>query len=246
MKLYKIGVRFFLNKKVEQGIAPVDKKLSKYPIYVQVTYNRKNTQFRVELDFVTEEEFNASLDHIDLFEIRHTIEKVIEYEVLTKGDKFQLKGLGKRIEKYNSKLLNVLFSSVNKQLHASYLEYIKEVKSQGKKLSGKETFFLMGLYGNSEMIDLMEQARFSNPLSEYFKTIQDIGKFLLNDSCYRMTFDESIVKKLNSIIEFYNSNLNMEIFKAASVIDWLYSTWRSESSSMAGQINIIILLYLEE
>ncbi len=101
----KITVRYFLNQKVKPTRIPLLRDSDLYPLYIQVTYNRKNTQFRsfhmgnyVNL----EDAINQDGDRLD-YE-KELIRKVIEYEIKTKNENFQLKGMKDRYIKYKNEI----------------------------------------------------------------------------------------------------------------------------------------------
>ena len=122
----KITVTFFLNKNVKpETPSPMIGEGDRYPLYLQVTYNRKNTQFRsfylgcyASLDEALSGKENTDKRKYEELLIR----KVVEYEVRHKGKDFQLKGLNDRYLNYSESIFftvdqyfrNLIYSAVEK------------------------------------------------------------------------------------------------------------------------------------
>lgn len=94
----KITVKFFLNNnlqevKTDQGAA--------YPLYTQITYNRRNTQIKCYYGgyYVTLEEAQVKNRALLSFE-EALFRKTVQYEINRQGNKFELKGLGKKYDTY--------------------------------------------------------------------------------------------------------------------------------------------------
>ena len=119
----KITVRYFLNQKVKPSRNPILGDSDLFPLYIQVTYNRKNTQFRslykgcwVNL----EDAFKQDGEKLDYEE--SLIRKMIEGEIKTKKEHFQLKGLKDRYVHYSIEISfsvdkyirNTIFNSADK------------------------------------------------------------------------------------------------------------------------------------
>ena len=141
----KVSVKFFLNKDVKPSLYD-DVKL--YPVYVRVTYNRKNTKFKAAIDQATlwiREEFE---DHYLLDEknrksfeeIEQALIDIVGYEAERLGDKFTLKGIGQRLEYYKISIYNCLqllvshhFNELlaNHLTHNDYVE-LKDLELQEK------------------------------------------------------------------------------------------------------------------
>jgi len=101
----KISVRFFLNINVNPKYEPLFGDTKFYPLYIQVTFRRKNTQFRsfYEQEYIRiNDAFNR--DHENLKYEEYIIKQIVQYEVKTKGEKFQLKGLKVKYKIYTAKV----------------------------------------------------------------------------------------------------------------------------------------------
>ena len=93
----KITVKFFVNKAVQPMI---DGKAKRYPLYVLVTYDRKNTMMRCHYG-----NYYKGLDEIDKVQYpglltmeEKIIRKTIDYEIVQRGNEFDLKGMYKKYE----------------------------------------------------------------------------------------------------------------------------------------------------
>lgn len=106
----KITVTFFINKNVKPEILhPMFSGGERFPLYIQVTYNRRNTQFRSfyrKCYSTLEEAFYCEEDkeHRDYEE--SLIKKVVEYEVKHLAKDFRLKGLNDRYLNYSENIFN--------------------------------------------------------------------------------------------------------------------------------------------
>lgn len=100
----KITVKFFLN----EAVGPVrgEGKKKYYPLYVQVTYNRKNMQFKSKYS-----EYYESLDEVKPSLLRfeeRVIKSIVSYEVVNVKGEYDLKGLKKKYEVYSTSILEAL------------------------------------------------------------------------------------------------------------------------------------------
>ncbi len=119
----KITVRYFLNKNVKPSRNPFFGDSDLFPLYIQVTYNRKNTQFRSLYDRIytqLDEAFKMDGEKLDYEE--GLIRKMIEGEIKSKKEQFQLKGLKNRYVHYSREIAysvdkyirNTIFDSTTK------------------------------------------------------------------------------------------------------------------------------------
>lgn len=130
-KTSKVGFRCFLNRNVRQGIIPEDDRLSKYPIYVQVTYQRKNTQFRIELDPVSEIEFDEGIYLKEIAQFKRNIEFAILCE--SNSDiEIPLAGIGRRVKKYSIHKVHHIYDIVTGMIAKEMEVYYKKDKFTAK------------------------------------------------------------------------------------------------------------------
>lgn len=100
----KITVKFFLNEAVEPVRGEGKKKY--YPLYIQVTYNRKNMQFKSKYS-----EYYESLDEVKQSLLRfeeRVIKSIVSYEAANVKEEYDLKGLKKKYEVYSTSILEAL------------------------------------------------------------------------------------------------------------------------------------------
>ncbi|MCS6821575.1 MAG: hypothetical protein NZ551_06875 [Microscillaceae bacterium] len=118
----KITVKFFINT----HLAPIsqNQKLV-YPVYMQVTYNRKNTQIKtLYADFHANiQEFKQQQQAVYLFEER-IMQKAVAYELSQNETDFKLRGLGEKYEIYASSI-HFLMSAY---LKAKFKNYVPQLR----------------------------------------------------------------------------------------------------------------------
>lgn len=103
----KISFRYYLNKRLKPISSPDG---DQYPVYLQVTYNRLNNQFKIgfiEHPYYTENEFerlfvkrsdpkfNKTMDYYE-----EQLKSVIRFEIKSKEDIFSIKGFSNRLDYY--------------------------------------------------------------------------------------------------------------------------------------------------
>jgi hypothetical protein len=96
----KITVKFFVNEMVQPLI---DGKTKRYPLYMLITYDRKNTMMRCHYG-----QYYKDLKEIDKINYpgllameERIIKKTIEYELKQRRNSFDLKGTYKKYEQYS-------------------------------------------------------------------------------------------------------------------------------------------------
>lgn len=138
-KQKKITIKFFLNKNL-QPIQLEDEKgkpLLCYPLYIQVTYNRNNTQFKSHYgghysDMAKIDEENLQGAGLLAFE-ENIVRKTMEHEIKKRCVKFDLKGINKKYDLYctpieallNRNLKHKLYKLLLKQKPAEYSAIFK-------------------------------------------------------------------------------------------------------------------------
>src|SRR5690606_7251944 len=111
----KITIKFFLNKNLQPQKLSKEggrKALSIYPLYIQVIYNRTNTQFKsfygeYYSDLTKVDEENMSGPGLLKFE-EEIVRKIMEYEIEKKGEKFDLKTITRKYESYGQSIEGLL------------------------------------------------------------------------------------------------------------------------------------------
>ena len=122
-KQKKITVKFFLNEAVEPVTGEGRQKY--YPLYVQVTYNRKNMQFKSKYS-----EYYRSLEEVKpgllQFEEK-VIKKMITYEVAEEKGDYDMKGLKDKYEIYSTSILEALENYLKPKLRLAVLKTKSEL-----------------------------------------------------------------------------------------------------------------------
>jgi len=111
----KVTVKFFINKVVQ---AVIEGKEKRYPLYMLITYNRKNTMLRSlyghyykDLKEIDKKHYPGLLS----FEER-TIKRTIAYELSQQKENFDLKGINKKYEYYGLGIHVILSQHLKSQL----------------------------------------------------------------------------------------------------------------------------------
>lgn len=120
----KITVKFFLNHLVEPVTG--EKRQKYYPLYIQITYNRKNMQFRSKygLYYRNLKEVKPELMSFE----EKVLAKIIRQE--TKGkDDYDLKGLKRKYELYSTSLSQSLEEYLKPRLRTAILKTGSELSS---------------------------------------------------------------------------------------------------------------------
>jgi hypothetical protein len=131
----KITVKFFLNTNLHY----IDKSDGKYyPLYAQITYDRKNTQIKCNYGnyYRGLDQVKADTPNLLGFEER-IFKKCVNYELSRQGEDFRLKGLGKIYENHClsihslfSSYLKLRFKNILRQAQpASFLEVLNLEKT---------------------------------------------------------------------------------------------------------------------
>ncbi len=94
----KVTVKFFLNEHLKE-IEREDGNY--YPLYVQITYNRKNTQIKCAYGgfYKSMEQLEDQYAPLLRFE-EEIFKKTVYYELGQQGEEFQLRGIGKKYDAY--------------------------------------------------------------------------------------------------------------------------------------------------
>lgn len=127
-KLKKITIKFFLNKNLQSVELDNNegKSLLGYPLYIQVTYNRNNSQFKSHYggyysDLAKIDEENLSGAGLLDFE-ENIVRKVMEHEIKKRGDKFDLKGINKKYDIFSTSIEVLLNSNLKQRLYRILLK----------------------------------------------------------------------------------------------------------------------------
>jgi hypothetical protein len=121
----KVTVKFFLNQLLEA--VTNEKGRASYPLYIQVTYNRKNMQFKSKY---AEYYYDLKEAKPGLMEFEERIlRKIISYEAgRTKGE-YDLKGLKRKYEVYSESVHQAVEGYLKPKLRLAILKTNDELTS---------------------------------------------------------------------------------------------------------------------
>jgi hypothetical protein len=208
----KITVTFFINTNVKpKAQSPMIGGGDKYPLYVQVTYNRKNTQFR---SFYSRTYSNIDEAKSTKEEREHRayeeslITKVVEYEIVHHGKDFNLKGLNDRYLDYSDSLFNPIDNHfrgiINFAIDKTDSEFKKMLDPWGDENISYNVYF-------EAAIKLIPGL--NNKLPNDFKEEREMGTIVLNwieeqDTNIRIIdwLDHSAIKAIESHLRKLNYN----------------------------------------
>lgn len=122
-RLPKINVRHFINKNLKPYWSPYSGYSDQYPLYIQVTFARKNTQIKSHFDNFYPAIEVALNEHKDLLDLeRNWIERIIAYEYQTKGKDFNLKGFGQRYPIYSAPIPIIIDQELKKKFTGALIK----------------------------------------------------------------------------------------------------------------------------
>ncbi|WP_121354303.1 hypothetical protein [Flavisolibacter nicotianae] len=118
LKEKKITVKFFLNQALEPATDEKGKKL--YPLYLQVTYNRKNMQLksRYGLYYKTLKEVPLELMRFE----EKVLTKIIRSEATGNEEGYELKGLKRKYDLYSLSIHQTLETYLKPKLRLAVLK----------------------------------------------------------------------------------------------------------------------------
>ena len=129
----KITVRFFLQKNVHPEATQHDgkKESAAYPLYLYVTYNRKNMQFKSNYGM-----FYTDMSDVEVWDKglmafeEKLIEKIIRYETsqLSDQDEYDMRGLKDKYEIYSTSIHMALEQYLKPKLRMSILKTNNELQ----------------------------------------------------------------------------------------------------------------------
>jgi hypothetical protein len=203
--LKKVTVRFFLHRGVQAGsITKEDgKETPVYPLYLYVTYNRKNMQFKSNYGMVY-----ADLDDVEktnrglmAFEEK-LITKIIRYEtsLLPNEDIYDMKGLKDKYEVYATSVKKALEVYLTPKLRLSVLKTNNELQHV--------------LNFNTDY--------YHNTVLRLYKAAG-----MLFDNFYQV-LDEKLHEELEAYQQYSNILPKEENYNFPAIIDWLDGSYKSE------------------
>lgn len=211
----KITVKFFLNKTVHPIVEGKEKR---YPLYMLITYNRKNTMMKShyggyykDLKEVEKQHYPGFLD----FEERN-VQKTIRYEIAKQGESFDLKGIHKKYEGYCIGI-DVLFGRYLKNalwpllMRTDQYELVKALNFTDPGVQFDSLFYISQKVFN---LDKLLSKEFTEEIEVYTTYMK-----LYQASFFQYTFPTVIEWLDQSAIEDYRSKLELVYKKDKRMID---------------------------
>jgi hypothetical protein len=198
----KITIKFFLNKALQPHI--INKKKT-YPLYMLITYDRRNTMLKCHYGHyykdLKEVSTDSTLTRLGLLVFEENIiRKTIAYEMEKAGNKFSLKGLHKKYDQYSI------------SIHLLFEQYLKGIL-QKACLSAKPQEFSLALNFSSHNVS------FDTLYTIAEKIYPDLNKTLPRN------FQEELV-----IFHDFQKLYGFPVFEYTfpTVIEWLDNSARAE------------------
>ncbi len=231
----KIGFRYYLNKRLNPVVIAED---NRYQVYVQVTFDRKNTQlpcpFPFSLGGLTEHRFKELFEErIDkevkeeIEEFEAMIENILRFEFKNLKSNFVLKGLSKRLSSYYDPLGMTLRDSVSSRMKLFFKE--SEITKSKFRFSQIEAMLsaMDGDFASTYMMlkDIMPDIRDQLP-EDLEISITAYLHFLTSRISGRVFdwLDEKIRKRFQEYL--FNVPEEEEIFKYEAPGSIFVSVWR--------------------
>lgn len=191
----KLSVKFFLNKFL-QSIALENGRMG-YPLYAQITYERKNTQIKCSYGGYYDSYESVKRDHeaVLAFEDK-LLRKSVQYEVDKFGDEFQLKGLGRKYDTYSQ------------STHRIFDNYMKMRLRDVLQKRAEPARLLETLHTDRVTVNFFLLYEASKRLFDNLEAI-----------IHPALADEIAVHRI--YYDFYAQDLKNNLFDFPTVIDWL-------------------------
>ncbi|GAB4398817.1 MAG: hypothetical protein OHK0053_18090 [Microscillaceae bacterium] len=194
----KITVKFFLNRNLKH--LDID-GLEHFPLYAQITYDRKNTQIKCQYGWFYKDLHQVQEQSPHLLPLEEGIfRRVVEYELKQQGEEFKLKGLGRKYEYYSLSIHQL----INSYLKLRLKNFIHRAQPQK---------FLEVLNLEKPNLDFFTIYEASEKLFDNLTGILD-KPFLEEMEIYRV------------YTKFYEKELAPNAFNFPVVIDWLDGSHR--------------------
>lgn len=204
-KLKKISVKPFLNMNlIPECSDSAGKDL--YPLYLQITYNRKNTQIRSKYGMYYDSLDHPEVKNILLFECP-LIEKLVRCEINNTKREYGLAGLGGRYEVY-----------------ATYIRIVI-----GDYLKDKLQFELKRM--NSPFYDILN---FENK-RKCFEDFYNASLLLFKDFDKKTSTEFKYEVNLYEIYRDFEP-INMGGHNFPTIIDWVYGNYKKQFEQKLGRV----------
>lgn len=219
----KINIRHYLNTRLKPTIFQGEKH---YPVYTQVTYDRRNTQFHslfsLTLSYgITKEDFKEAFEdkkhgflNEEIIEYDNLIKEIVRFESKALKDRFTLKGFSYRLDFYKGELLKELEQYCILKLNDFVRSNINETKLEAFDLiTSMDNFsFFVDVYSMAENLvsDLREKLPKSLELAFTCYLHLTTSNILPTDKQYLKVkdwFDSEIRRKFQEYVLKYKHDI---------------------------------------
>jgi hypothetical protein len=181
----KITIKFFLNENLKE-VETSDKTVG-YPLYNQVTYDRKNTQIKCRYGkgyYPNMLEVQQNYGKLLLFE-ESILKRMVEFEIKRLGVDFHLKGLGKVYDNYslsifklfNSYLKVRLKTILQKAMPDEFLEILQMNENTDFDVLFRASEKLFDNFKELLMVDFLEEMKLFEIYKEICHKILDENEY---------------------------------------------------------------------
>jgi hypothetical protein len=209
----KITIRFFLHKNVqpEAVILENGKETKAYPLYIYITYNRKNMQFRS----------NYSMFYKDMKDVENTdpglmafeeklITKIIRYEssLMPQEEDYDMKGIKDKYTIYATSIITLL---------EKYL-----------KPKVRQTVFKT----NNELMHVMNFET-GNSYNTVFRLYEAAGRLFDN---FFDKLDKQLKENIETYKKFYQVLSGTGRYNFPTLIDWMDGSFKKELKAISEKL----------
>lgn len=222
IKTSKITIKFFLKKSLPAGSDESGKIL--YPLYIMITYKRKNTQIKSKYgsNYLNIEEVEKWDKGLISFEEK-ILRKVIEYEIERVGEeKFSLVGIGQKYEVYSTSIYWAIEKYMKRKLWSAIQRTNDELQMVLRYDTAQATF--SRLYKAATLLFKDFNEKLSPELAQEVRAYQT----------YLQLYPESqFTYDFPTVIEWVNSDFRKTLEEA------YHKTFKNDRKGLEAILNLI-------
>ncbi len=232
----KITIKPFLNKNypwktIKELSDGNSEEINLYPVYVQITFNRRNTQVKSLIDeyFSDLDEITGNSKTILEAELK-TYQKIVELESEKMKDKFTLKGINNRLTEY----IKPVYKPLGENVKADYYRIILKARSEF-------SIVLANVYDFK--IPFKRLLKATRILIPNFDTLcddlllQKFNSFCVFDELFPERQIEAKIAYYPTVIDFLDGSF-LNLFKQKLIAKNIYT--ENEISTIVSTINLIL------
>ncbi|MDB5274691.1 MAG: hypothetical protein JWO58_3058 [Chitinophagaceae bacterium] len=213
-KQKKVTVKFFVNKTVKPELVGKEKR---YPLYMILTYNRRNTTLKSLYGGYYKDIQQAEKESPGLLSFEERIlQKIVRYELAKEEESFDLKGMYAKYEKYSESIENILSKHFKNVLWMAVLRSEPQEYSYALNFSSQRVYFET-LYAISKKIYPDLKSLLPKEFEEEMIIFSSFKRFY--PSLFSYTFPTAIEWIDKSIIEDYRKKLDVLYKKDKKKVD---------------------------